>query len=171
MNNFNFTESLVKGKIAETIFEQMLRNAQYKKENGEWESVFTVLHFGYEHVLPELAKNKEIKKGKNVTLDAIRTAPDFAVVNNKTKKVNLIEVKYRTHRSKKDTLKVAKKMEESWITAKLFLATPEGFYFDNIKNIIKNNGEIKKLVHPNITENTQKIYLDLLIKYEINPEK
>jgi hypothetical protein len=54
------------------------------------------------------------------------------------------------------------------VTAKLFLATPEGFFFDDVKNIIKNNGEIEKLKHPNISAETQKKYLDLLIKYEIN---
>ena len=148
----------------------MLRNSQYKNENGKFESVFTVLHFGYEHVLPELAKNKEIKKSESVTLDAIRTAPDFAIVNNKTKKVNLIEVKYRTHKKDSDILKVAIKMEESWVTAKLFLATPDGFYFDDIKKIIKNNGKISKFSHPNISEDVQKKYLKLLVKYEINPE-
>jgi hypothetical protein len=35
MNNFNFTESLLKGKIAEIIFEQMLRGAKIKKEDGK----------------------------------------------------------------------------------------------------------------------------------------
>jgi hypothetical protein len=71
------------------------------------------LHFGYEHILPELAKNKEIKQNDNITLDAIRTAPDFAVVNNETKEVSLIEVKYRSKKSNSDILKIAKKMEKS----------------------------------------------------------
>ncbi len=165
----SFTEALIKGKIAETIFEQMLRNTTHKKNDGSLESVFTVLHFGYEHVLPELAKNNEIrKKEDNVTLDAIRTAPDFAVVNNETKEVSLIEVKYRAIYTKKSVLDIALKMEKSWITAKLFLATPQGFYFDDVENIIKNDGEIEKLIHRNISEKTQKKYLDILIRYENN---
>ena len=165
----SFTETLVKGKIAETIFEQMLRNAWYKNARGEKESVFTVLHFGYEHVLPELAKNRSIKKREdNITLDAIRTAPDFAVVNNQTKEVSLIEVKYRSKYIKSDVLKIAKKMEKSWVTAKLFLATPGGFFFDDVKDIIKNGGVMERLKHPNITEKTQQKYLNILIRYENN---
>ena len=40
-----FSEQLTKGRIAETLFEQMLRDA----------GGFTILAFGYESVLPELA--------------------------------------------------------------------------------------------------------------------
>ena len=61
MKDIKFTESLVKGKIAETIFEQMLRSAKFKNGSMKGHHVFTVLHFGYEHVLPELAVNKNIK--------------------------------------------------------------------------------------------------------------
>lgn len=46
MNNISFTKNLIKGKIAEIIFENMLREA----------GIFTILHFGYEYILPELAK-------------------------------------------------------------------------------------------------------------------
>ncbi len=163
----SFTEALVKGKIAETIFEQMLRNTKFGKDDKKTGSVFTVLHFGYEHILPELAKNKDIKKREdNLILDAIRTAPDFAVVNNETKEVSLIEVKYRSKLDRADVYEIAKKMQKSWVTAKLFLATPNGFYFDDIKNILKNKGEIGKLEHKNISEKIQRRYLDLLIKYE-----
>ena len=124
----SFTEALVKGRITETISEQMLRNARHKKNNKDWESIFTVLHFGYEYVLPELSKNGEIRKRKdNIVLDATRTAPDFAVVNNQTREVSLIEVKYRGTHTKSGVLEIAKKMEKTWITAKLFLATPGGF--------------------------------------------
>ncbi len=166
MNNLKFTDNLLKGKIAEIIFEQMLRSIQSRKENGELENVFTVLHFGYEHILPELAKNKDIKKRANITLDAIRTAPDFAIVNNKTKEVSLVEVKYRKKLDKDDILSVAKHMEKSWVTAKLFIATPDGFYFDDIKDIIENNGKIQKFSHPDIDYKTQQQYLKLLNKYE-----
>lgn len=165
-NNLKFTENLLKGKIAELIFEQMLRSARFRVGKEKGKNVFTVLHFGYEHILPELAKNKAIKNNNDTTLDAIRRAPDFAVVNNETQEVSLIEVKYRTDLTKKDVLKISKNMAESWITAKLFLATPEGFYFDDIKDIIKNKGKIDKLKHPEIPTITQKEYLDILNKFE-----
>jgi len=41
-----FSRNLVKGKIAETVFAQMLRST------GE----FTVLEFGYEKIIPELVQ-------------------------------------------------------------------------------------------------------------------
>ena len=166
MNNLKFTDNLLKGKIAEIIFEQMLRSIQSRKKDGGLENVFTVLHFGYEHILPELAKNKDIKKHASTTLDAIRTAPDFAIVNNKTKEVSLVEVKYRKKLNKDDILNIAKHMEKSWVTAKLFIATTDGFYFDDIKDIIENNGEIQKFSHPDISIDVQMKYLELLNKYE-----
>ncbi len=166
MNNLKFTDNLLKGKIAEIIFEQMLRSIQSRKEDGGLENVFTVLHFGYEHILPELAKNKDIKKHASTTLDAIRTAPDFAIVNNKTKEVSLVEVKYRKKLNKDDILNTAKHMEKSWVAAKLFIATPDGFYFDDIKDIIENKGEIQKFSHPDISIDVQMKYLELLNKYE-----
>jgi len=44
MKHYDFARNLVKGKIAETIFAQMLR------ETGS----FTVLEFGYEKIIPDL---------------------------------------------------------------------------------------------------------------------
>jgi len=70
MSNVNFTRQLVKGKIAETIFSQMFR------ESGN----FTVLEFGYEKVIPEM-----IQQGfneSNPMIETLRTAPDFAVIDN-----------------------------------------------------------------------------------------
>lgn len=168
MNSISFTEALVKGKIAELIFAQMLRGAKFKKGFQKGQNVFTVLHFGYEHILPALVVNRKIKEEKNTTLDAIRTAPDFAIINNKTHEVSLIEVKYRSNPNKSNILKTAKKMDKSWKTAKLFLATPGGFYFDDIKKIIENEGIMEDLNHSEISEEDKKKYLDLLIKYEIN---
>ena len=45
--NITFARNLVKGKIAETIFAQMLRGAKD----------FTILEFGYEKIVPELVQN------------------------------------------------------------------------------------------------------------------
>lgn len=73
MNNLQFTTRLVKGKIAETIFAQMLRET---KE-------FTVLEFGYEKIIPELVQQG--RKGDNEMIETLKTAPDFAVINRKTR--------------------------------------------------------------------------------------
>ena len=82
-NEVSFARNLVKGKIAETVFAQMLRST------GQ----FTVLEFGYEKIIPELVGRGQGENDEMV--EALRTAPDFAVINNKTKVVHLIEVKSR----------------------------------------------------------------------------
>lgn len=154
MNNVIFARNLVKGKIAETIFAQMLREAK----------TFTVLEFGYEKVIPEL-----IQQGydeESVMLKTLRIAPDFAVINQQTKEVRLIEVKYMRSLNINYVLKDARRMSESWNPSYLFIATLDGFYSDEINKIIKNNGKIAELEHPQITKDIQLKYLQILKDFE-----
>ena len=80
----DFSKNLVKGRIAETLFEQMLRDT----------GLYTILAFGYENIIPELMHRQHDMKTEK-TMEVIRRAPDFAVINNNTHDVHLIEVKYR----------------------------------------------------------------------------
>lgn len=156
MDNILFARNLVKGKIAETIFAQMLRET---KE-------FTVLEFGYEKIIPEL-----IQQGydeNNITIETLRTAPDFAVINQITKEVKLIEVKYLRKLNSEYVLKYATKMSQSWNPSYLFIATLDGFYFDEINKIIRNKGKIESLRHPQIKKNLQTKYLQILVDFEKN---
>lgn len=148
-NEIIFTRNLVKGKIAETIFAQMLRET--KK--------FTVLEFGYEKIVPELVQSGMVADD---TLEIIRRAPDFAVINKETKEVRLIEVKYKKKFNSEYILKDAQRMVEAWNPSYIFLVTQEGFYFDNIKDVIENNGNISKLNHPFISNEIQEKYLNIL---------
>jgi hypothetical protein len=154
VSNTNFARNLVKGKIAETVFAQMLRESRQ----------FTVLEFGYEKVIPEF-----IQQGydeNNGMIETLRTAPDFAVINQKTKEVKLIEVKYMRALNQGYVLKDAKRMNGSWNPSYLFIATLEGFYFDSIENIIKNNGEIPKFDNNQISDEVQARYLQILKDFE-----
>ncbi|MEI8096961.1 MAG: hypothetical protein WCG73_02550 [Candidatus Moraniibacteriota bacterium] len=153
MRNINFARNLVKGKIAETVFAQMLR------QSGD----FTVLEFGYEKIIPDLIQNG-YEEG-NEMIETLRTAPDFAVINRSTREVRLIEVKYRHALSKLDILKVAKRMHESWNPSYLFVATLDGFYFDEINEIIRNEGDIHPLNHQ-ISKEVQDQYLKILRDFE-----
>ena len=155
MNNIGFTRNLIKGKIAEIVFERMLREA----------GIFTIMHFGYEYILPELTTGNTFDR-ESLTMQAIRRAPDFAVINNETKQVHLIEIKYRIHKDNSDILKIAEQMGEAWNPSYIFLATKNGFYFDSIQNVIKNKGDIKELIHKNIPQSLQKKYLKLLNEME-----
>ena len=155
MTNIKFTENLIKGKIAEIVFENMLREA----------GCFTILHFGYEHILPELAHGGAFDRESD-TARAVRSAPDFAIINNETKQVNLIEVKYRKILRRDDILNVAERMAEAWNPSFIFVASKTGFYFDSITQIIKNKGKISPLKHKNISPKLQEKYLELLNKME-----
>ena len=156
MSNINFARQLVKGKIAETIFSQMFR------ESGS----FTVLEFGYEKVIPEM-----IQQGfneNNPMIETLRTAPDFAVIDRDTRQVKLIEVKYQRSLNSEYTLKASNRMSQSWNPSYLFIATLDGFYMDEIANIIKNNGEISQLNHQQINTNLQNDYLEISRKFELD---
>lgn len=153
-NEISFARNLVKGKIAETVFAQMLRST------GQ----FTVLEFGYEKIIPELVGRG--KSANDEMVETLRTAPDFAVINNKTKEVHLIEVKYRKVVKNSDILSIAKRMSESWNPSFLFVGTVDGFYFGNVKDIIKAKGKIKLLEHPQIPKSTQDNFLKILNDFE-----
>ncbi len=102
----------------------------------------------------------------NPMIETLRTAPDFAVIDRDTRQVKLIEVKYQRSLSAEYTLKAASRMSQSWNPSYLFVATLDGFYMDEIANIIKNNGKIAQLNHPKINSNLQNDYLQILKKFE-----
>lgn len=156
MNNVLFARNLVKGKIAETIFAQMLRET----------NLFTVLEFGYEKLVPELVQQGYIENYGLV--ETLRSAPDFAVINKSKKEVRLIEVKYQKELNKEFTLKAAKRMHESWNPSYLFIATLDGFFFDEISKIVERDGNIRPLTHPFISNEIQDNYLQILRDFEQN---
>lgn len=154
-NQIDFSRKLVKGRIAETLFEQMLRDA----------GGFTILAFGYESVLPELAHRQRDMQAEE-TMEIIRRAPDFAVIDNSSHEVHLIEVKYMMHPAQDWILRDAQRMYESWKPAYLFLATPKGFFLDQAKTIVESKGNIaplgKKL---RISSELQEKYTKLLNEF------
>ena len=79
--NIEFAKDLIKGRIAETVFEQMIR------EEGR----YTVIPFGYEHTMPTLAQYRDHAVLKQVMAN-ISDAPDFALVSQDKKEVHLVEV-------------------------------------------------------------------------------
>lgn len=153
-NEVTFARNLVKGRIAETVFAQMLR------ATGE----FTVLEFGYERIIPELVQQGDMKN--NSLVETLRTAPDFAVINKKTKEVHLIEVKYRHTFTDKNVYDIAKRMSESWNPSYLFLASKDGFYYGEVSELVKSGGKIGLLVHPQIPKTTQDAFVKILNDFE-----
>ncbi len=154
MQNIQFARNLVKGKIAETVFAQMFRETK----------AFTVLEFGYEKVIPELVQ-QGLKKEME-TLNILRTAPDFAVIDHTSHEVRLVEVKYLRQMNSSYVLRDAQRMAGSWNPSYLFIASSDGFYFDSVKNILENKGSIKRFVDARIPETTQQEYLRILNDFE-----
>ena len=79
----NFAEGMLKGRMAETLIEELL------KKSGN-----TVYRFGYEAIMQNLV---QIKKSFDVHSDAgekIRAIPDFIVIDESGNSI-FVEVKYR----------------------------------------------------------------------------
>lgn len=156
-NHEEFVEGLIKGKIAEIIFEQMFRESER----------YTILHSGYEYTLPELAQYQQHAEVRAV-IENIRNAPDFILVSQDKKEVHLVEVKYRKHRMDYDLKKIAKDTLKFWNPCWLFVASPDGFFFEPCNTVFKNNGRIGALVNEKfVTPKVREEYLNLLNKFEL----
>jgi len=153
-NNRYSPKNFIKGKITELVFDQMFREA------GQ----FTILPFGYERTLPELAQYSSEVKYKPV-LDNVRSAPDFVLISNDKTEVYMVEVKYRTNPSKADLIEIVEKIRDRWESIWIFLATPDGFYFDSCTNVVKKEGEIARLDFGWVPEDIQKKYLELMKEF------
>ncbi len=149
-----FSEQLIKGKIAELIFSQMFRNG----------NKFTVIPFGYENTFPEIAQYAYMADDKQV-FETIRNAPDFALVSHDKREVHLVEVKYRHKLEDKHVLEIAEKLQGRWKSVQLFIATPNGFFLDSCENVLTSSGSIKPLNSSWVEEKEQKEYIKLLNEF------
>ena len=150
----DFTFQLIKGKIGEIIFDQMFREA----------SEFTVIPFGYESTVPEIVQFARLVEHKEV-LEYIRNTPDFALISHNQKQVFLVEVKFRTRMNSDEVFETAQKIHDRWKLAWLFVATPDGFYFDSCSNVLE-----KKSIMPMntswVSAKLQRRYLDIMNKFQ-----
>lgn len=153
--DIRFSRELIKGRIAEIIFEQMLRLSEK----------FTILRFGYEYTLPEISQYQQLAEVKAV-LQNIRNAPDFILVSQDKKEVYLVEVKYRKTRLPQKTKEIAQKLLQTWNPSWLFIASPDGFFFDPCHTVVNNNGEMERLYTTWVSHEVQQEYLQLLNEFE-----
>jgi hypothetical protein len=154
MININFSRNLIKGRIVEVIFEQMIR------EEGRYE----VIPFGYEHTTPTLAQYRHISEVPKV-IDNISEAPDFALISEDKTKIYLVEVKYQKNLNLEEIKKHAEKLLKRWESPWLFIATPNAFYCAPCTAVLKNSG-ISELSESWVTKERQGEYLKLLREFE-----
>ena len=121
---YDFASNVVKGRIAETLVEEMFKKSGYM-----------VYRFGYEAVLENLSQNRR-ELQESDTLDKIKSIPDFLVVSPNGS-VQLIEVKYSsTSNIQKSKLN---KYAEFWKEARILLVIPNKphFLINYIENFLK----------------------------------
>ena len=152
--SIKFSRELIKGRITETVFEQMIRD----------EGRYDVIPFGYEHTMPTLAQYQHLVEIEQV-MKNISDAPDFALVSADKKEVYLVEVKYQSKLNPKQLVEYANELIKRWTPSWLFVATPEGFYCAPCRSIAKD-GTISKLPESWVTHNRQVEYLNLLNEFE-----
>lgn len=147
-------KGFIKGKIAETIFEEMFSEA------GD----YSIIPFGYEKILPELANHKKFPSAKKV-IDNIRTSPDYAVIMPDRNRVCLIEVKFRQSLDINEIISIAEEQLKRWNPSWIFLATLDKFYLGECSDII-NNKRIAELKEDAVSEEIQEKYLKLIREFE-----
>ncbi len=130
----NFPLNLIKGKIAENIFDLMIRET--KK--------FTVLHSGYENTLPEVAQYINGMTAKDA-LKTLRETPDFILISNDQERIYVIEVKYYQLLNHNRLYQDAVEMLENWNPSYLFVLSDNQFYFDSAGKVKDNFGKINPL--------------------------
>lgn len=151
-----FAQNLIKGRIAETIFEQMFQNC----------GKYTVLRAGYEHIMPEIAQFQGNIKEKEI-LTVVRNAPDFVLFSKDRKRVEFVEVKYRTTLVFDDVLKWAQTIHDSWPHVHIFIATPVGFYMDRCEEILSHQS-ITPISEEVVSQEMQDEYLEVLRKFLVS---
>ena len=157
-------ENILKGRMAESLVEELLKRCGNK-----------VYRFGYEAVLQNLTQLDKSFDRESEVGQRISSIPDFIVINQN--KISIVEVKFRTDPVlyEKDTKKL-KLIEEFW-RAKIVLVTPIGPYFrvstppyfDGKGNL--NSIPIEKDSDMGITPDILKEFNELVEKYFLIEKK
>lgn len=152
--SIDFSRKLIKGRITEVIFEQMIRE----------EEKYTVIPFGYEHTMPTLAQYRHISEVPKV-IDNISDAPDFALISEDKTKIYLVEVKYQKNLNIDEIKRYSEKLLARWETPWIFIATPTSFYCAPCSAVCKNE-QIGELSENWVSKQRQIEYLKLLNEFE-----
>lgn len=120
MKKDHFAESMLKGRMAETLVEEML-----KKSGNQ------VYRFGYESTLQNLTQ-LEIKFDKHTEVsERMRAIPDFVVIDGKGKPA-FVEVKFRRDPIEplhEETIDTLERVEKYWNAEMIFVNCVEEPYF------------------------------------------
>jgi len=150
-------ESMLKGRMAESLVEELLKQCSNK-----------VYRFGYEAVLQNLTQLEEEFDRESEVGQRISSIPDFIVV--KKKKISLVEVKFRTKLPfYENDVKKLKMIEGLW-QAKIILVTLTKPYF-RVSNspYFNKKGELNLI--PLESDKDLGVTIDILKKFDELVEK
>ncbi len=117
-NKSDFSEGILKGRMAETLVEELF------KKSGN-----TVYRFGYEAVLQNLVQLERKFDRDSEVGQRIRAIPDFIVIN-KDGEPSFVEVKFRWNGElTKDDFSRIEKIEKFWNSPILMVNCKEKPYF------------------------------------------
>ena len=121
----NYKEGMIKGRIAETLIEELFLSLDYN-----------VFRYGMENTVPGVMKL--LKSVRSEDAKIIRKMPDFIVQDKKSKKVFFVEVKFRSN----------EKFEKS----ELLKNYPEDYPYKNCYFIIVSKKHIKCITYAELME-------------------
>ena len=146
-------ENVLKGRMAETIVSEMLREAGY-----------FVYRFGYEGILQSLIQEGLPRmKEDDMEADKIRTMPDF-IVMDKDGDVSFVEVKFRsTENLGEETKDIIRKPAKYWPEVRMIFVRPREphFLISRAQDWIK-----KEKLYPLEKEKFLKVNGKIIKKYE-----
>lgn len=159
-NKFMDIENMLKGRMAETLVEELLR----KSKN-------IVYRFGYEAIVQNLTQLNGSYDRKSEEGERLRVMPDFIVIDKKGKPV-FVEVKFRWKPElHDDDYEMLEKIDKLWSAKIIFVNCSEWPYFrlSDPPYIDKNHNLILRPLLEEITwEIDEKIYNeceDLVFRY------
>jgi hypothetical protein len=154
----NFAESMLKGRMAETLVEELLR------KSGN-----TVYRFGYEAILQNLS---QIKKAFDVSTEVgkkIRALPDFIVIDTKGDPI-FLEVKFRANGVPHDDTERLARIKKFWNAKMIFVnCSKKPFFMVSDPPYFGEDGRF--ISKPLIKEEGWKIDREVYEKYESLVEK
>lgn len=111
-------ESMLKGRMAESLVEELLRQSGNK-----------VYRFGYEAILQNLTQIESNLEGHNEVTERIRAIPDFLIIDKEGKPV-FIEVKFRWHPEwHENDLSKLERISKFWQAKIIFVNCSQKPYF------------------------------------------
>lgn len=159
MEQQDYAESMLKGRMAETLFEEMM------KASGN-----TIYRFGYEAILQNISQLREKFDRYGAAGEKIRSIPDFIVLDKENKPI-FVEVKYRWNsQAHPDDVKRFDMLRELWGATVVLVSCHEKPYFRVTRPPYFVDGS-QLLTAPLLSATEFNVKPEIYEKYEVLVEK